>query len=173
MLWCFAGILKFLQIFGQGTPHFHFALSSTNCVVITAPLSIVTIPPFLLPALSLFFFFLPTPGVSTLPLKFLSLWKNACALQLGDHWHGCSRNLQLLNLFPIAFLVSVLSHMHNWTSNTQLAPNSTVVPLVACNGQLLSLLYLICFLGDFPGGQGVKTLHFQCRGHRFDPWSGN
>ena len=23
---------------------------------------------------------------------------------------------------------------------------------------------------DFPGGLVVKTLHFQCRGHRFDPW---
>ena len=26
---------------------------------------------------------------------------------------------------------------------------------------------------DFPGGPVVKALHFQCRGHRFDPWSGN
>ena len=25
---------------------------------------------------------------------------------------------------------------------------------------------------DFPGGPVVKTLHFHCRGHRFDPWSG-
>ena len=25
----------------------------------------------------------------------------------------------------------------------------------------------------FPGGPVVKTLHFHCRGHRFDPWSGN
>ena len=24
-----------------------------------------------------------------------------------------------------------------------------------------------------PGGPVVKTLHFQCRGHGFDPWSGN
>ena len=23
---------------------------------------------------------------------------------------------------------------------------------------------------DFPGGPVVKTLHFQCKGHRFDPW---
>ena len=28
-------------------------------------------------------------------------------------------------------------------------------------------------LGDFPGGPVVKTLQFQCKGHRFDPWSGN
>ena len=26
---------------------------------------------------------------------------------------------------------------------------------------------------DFPGGPVVKTLRFQCRGHMFDPWSGN
>ena len=26
---------------------------------------------------------------------------------------------------------------------------------------------------NFPGGPVVKTLHFQCRGHRFDPWAGN
>ena len=25
--------------------------------------------------------------------------------------------------------------------------------------------------GDFPGGPVVKTLGFQCRGHRFNPWS--
>ena len=25
---------------------------------------------------------------------------------------------------------------------------------------------------NFPGGLIVKTLHFQCRGHGFDPWSG-
>ena len=26
---------------------------------------------------------------------------------------------------------------------------------------------------DFPGGPAVKTLHSQCRGPGFDPWSGN
>ena len=26
---------------------------------------------------------------------------------------------------------------------------------------------------DFPGGPVVKTPSSQCRGHRFDPWSGN
>ena len=26
---------------------------------------------------------------------------------------------------------------------------------------------------DFLGGPMVKTPHFQCRGHRFGPWSGN
>ena len=28
-------------------------------------------------------------------------------------------------------------------------------------------------LGDFPGGQLVKALCFQCRACRFNPWSGN
>ena len=28
-------------------------------------------------------------------------------------------------------------------------------------------------LGDVPGGPEVKFLHFYCRGHRLDPWSGN
>ena len=27
--------------------------------------------------------------------------------------------------------------------------------------------------GGFPGGPVVKTLHSQCRGPGFDPWSGN
>ena len=27
--------------------------------------------------------------------------------------------------------------------------------------------------GDFPGSPVVKTLHFHCRGHGFDPWWGN
>ena len=26
---------------------------------------------------------------------------------------------------------------------------------------------------DFPGGPMVKNLHVHCRGHRFEPWSGN
>ena len=26
---------------------------------------------------------------------------------------------------------------------------------------------------DFPGGPVVKTPYFQCRGHKFNPWSGN
>ena len=27
--------------------------------------------------------------------------------------------------------------------------------------------------GEFPGASMVRTLYFHCRGHRFDPWSGN
>ena len=27
--------------------------------------------------------------------------------------------------------------------------------------------------GEFPGGPVVKTLRFHCRGHGFNPWSGN
>ena len=29
------------------------------------------------------------------------------------------------------------------------------------------------FWTDFPGGPVVKTPFFHCRGHEFDPWSGN
>ena len=32
---------------------------------------------------------------------------------------------------------------------------------------------LILSIRDFPGGLVFKTLGFQCRGHGFDPWSGN
>ena len=28
-------------------------------------------------------------------------------------------------------------------------------------------------LGEFPGGPVIRTPHFHCRGHRFNPWSGN
>ena len=172
MLWCFAGILKFLQIFGQGTPHFHFALSSTNCVAITAPLSIVTTLPFLLPALSLFFFSTYTRSLNSPFEVSLTMEKCLCSVVRGSLARLFQKSLVT---YPVSHCISGICPLSyaQLTSNTQLAPNSTVVPLVACNGQLLSLLYLICFLGDFPGGQGVKTLHFQCRGHRFDPWSGN
>ena len=27
--------------------------------------------------------------------------------------------------------------------------------------------------GEFPGSSVVRALHFYCRGHGFDPWSGN
>ena len=37
----------------------------------------------------------------------------------------------------------------------------------------LNQLLKIYFILSFPGGPVVKTLRFQCRGHRFDPWLGN
>ena len=33
--------------------------------------------------------------------------------------------------------------------------------------------YLNVVRRDFPSGPVVKTPHLQCRGHGFDPWSGN
>ena len=33
--------------------------------------------------------------------------------------------------------------------------------------------YLLKTYSDFPGSPVVKTLHFHCRKHGFDPWSGN
>ena len=35
------------------------------------------------------------------------------------------------------------------------------------------ILLKIILGGNFPGGPGVKTPCSQCRGHGFDPWSGN
>ena len=39
--------------------------------------------------------------------------------------------------------------------------------------QCLELLAKRIWFMDFPGGPMVKTPHFHCRGHRFDPWSGS
>ena len=33
--------------------------------------------------------------------------------------------------------------------------------------------FIIIRVRDFPGGPVAKTVHFQCRGPGFDPWSGN
>ena len=37
---------------------------------------------------------------------------------------------------------------------------------------LMVLGHLQIFYWDFPGCPVVKTLHFQCREHGFNPWSG-
>ena len=44
---------------------------------------------------------------------------------------------------------------------------------VVRNAALLNFVLRPRTLGDFPGSPVVKTQHFQCRGCRFDPWSGN
>ena len=44
-----------------------------------------------------------------------------------------------------------------------------------CILKLIFMLYINYILEksrDFPGGPVVKTLHFQHRGHEFNPWSG-
>ena len=38
---------------------------------------------------------------------------------------------------------------------------------------ILKFPLLWCDTRDFPGGPVIKTPTFHCRGHRFDPWSGN
>ena len=47
----------------------------------------------------------------------------------------------------------------------------------ACLSQSVSKSYWHYFKlypdRDFPGGPVVRTPHFHCRGHRFDPWSGD
>ena len=69
-----------------------------------------------------------------------------------------------------------------WTWSIRLPSNAQT-----CGWKCLSpeLLSIICSLRsmrfsasskmawDFPGGPLVKTSGSQCRGHRFDPWSGN
>ena len=35
------------------------------------------------------------------------------------------------------------------------------------------LLFTKGEMREFPGGPVVRTPHFHCRGHRFNPWSGN
>ena len=50
------------------------------------------------------------------------------------------------------------------TWSFQLLPYPSSI-LAAC-----SKLWLREANQDFVGGPVVKTLHFQCKGHRFDPW---
>ena len=40
-------------------------------------------------------------------------------------------------------------------------------------GKLMVVNTYIKSKGDFPGGPVVKTPCSQCRGHGFNPWSGN
>ena len=43
-----------------------------------------------------------------------------------------------------------------------------------CSSDLnMYLLSILKKIKDFPGGPVVRIPHFQCRGHKFDPWSGN
>ena len=35
------------------------------------------------------------------------------------------------------------------------------------------ILTVLRLMGEFPGGPVVRTPRFHCRGHGFDPWSGN
>ena len=35
---------------------------------------------------------------------------------------------------------------------------------------IILFIHLKCTIWEFSGGPVVKTLHFQCRGHGFDPW---
>ena len=42
-----------------------------------------------------------------------------------------------------------------------------------CSYSLYVFFYCLKNEGDLPDGLVVKTLHCQCRGPGFDPWSGN
>ena len=47
---------------------------------------------------------------------------------------------------------------------------SSVFVIAHCSNIVMTALKL---LWEFPGGPVVRTPCFHCRGHRFDPWSGN
>ena len=73
--------------------------------------------------------------------------------------------------------------MFKWKNNTIIYTvfNSTKnIPKEVHYGYLSTVLYFPCFLmienyihKDLPGGPVGKTLPSQCRGHGFNPWSGN
>ena len=65
------------------------------------------------------------------------------------------------------------NHIHSFNSTKN-------IPKDVQDGYLSTVLYFPRFLmiknyiyKDFPGGPVAKTLPSQCRGHGFDPWSGN
>ena len=58
--------------------------------------------------------------------------------------------------------------------NTRGRAGLRVVEVKSLILDLLSLRYVLNInQRDFPGGAVVKTPHSQCRGPRFNPWSGN
>ena len=63
-----------------------------------------------------------------------------------------------------------LGHFHS--EQVELGGELLVLPvLAAALFKNPGLRYL--WFGDFPGGPGGKAPCSQCRGPRFDPWSGN
>ena len=57
-------------------------------------------------------------------------------------------------------------------SYDRLAKSALVSYWVVVPGKLL-ISFLTYKYRHFPGGPVAKTLHLQCRGSGFDPWSGN
>ena len=68
---------------------------------------------------------------------------------------------------PFTQIHELLTFCHNWFYHIFLNHMR-----LSCKYHALLLLENLHFR-DFPGSPGVKTLQFQCREHRFDPWLGN
>ena len=60
-----------------------------------------------------------------------------------------------------------------WKSNPRSGETQEGEELLETNSQQLQKRTDENHLGDFPGGPVVKTPHFHCRGHRFNPWWGD
>ena len=56
-----------------------------------------------------------------------------------------------------------------YQSQVAMASDWSLMKLLLFSRQVMS----ICFSEDFPGGPEAKSLCYQCRGPKFDPWSGN
>ena len=101
-----------------------------------------------------------------------------------------------VSFFRTALTIPGLLHFHkhflnklvNFDRDTIILPFS--FKFIYFNWRLITFQYCIGFaihehesatgiilskqaLQDFPGSPVVKTRHFHCRGHRFNPWSGN
>ena len=75
--------------------------------------------------------------------------------------------LQNIYKTPVLLKIAIKNKRSLRTCHKQQEPNSLQEPTSISEWQL----NVMCW--DFLGGPVVKTLHFQCRGPRFDPWSGN
>ena len=56
-----------------------------------------------------------------------------------------------------------------YQSQFAMASDWSLMKLLLFSRQVMS----ICFSEDLPGGPVAKSLCYQCRGPKFDPWSGN
>ena len=90
----------------------------------------------------------------------------------------CSTHCNLLSPPPTRKLLEVIQvprtdtlteiYDNQWLSNTQ-----EINRKHSEWGNPLHRTLRICLEGDFPSGPVVKSLCFQCRGHRFNPWLRN
>ena len=87
---------------------------------------------------------------------------NPCPL----HWQADSQPLRHQGSPSKSFI-----HC-SFFSMLEFAVGSFFIVCFSAEISYLFIYYKLLFR-DFPGGPAVKTLSFHCRGHGFDPWSGN